>query len=308
MDVFFDEPYSVASDQTAAPGMETGGTTGGNPANATKTMDTVTASGTEPGTPPDGSQPATTPASGSDSTPSANGNAAGGEWGALIAIGQLDEEVKAIRNFLTENLQSVGNYNSSMLMIPPRAATLAMLAGVAMEHPDAVSWKSDAKYIRDLAKKMNDSTLQRGPKDQKRLLALCESIADILNRSRPADLEEPPEGDSFAETAAMAMLMTRMEDAQNRMKTEAGTESTLGSRKEMVQLEAALLGTMAKTITLKGYGYEDDSEFKGFATDVVNACQVIRTAADSGDFGSYESALTKVSTACNNCHMKYRSE
>jgi hypothetical protein len=302
MDVFFDEPYTVASDQTPLAGA-------GNAMVATGTP--ATAPGDAPVVAQTKSAPMPDAATGTPAVtePATDAASSGGDgWDSLITAAQIDEEVKSTRNFLAENLQSVGNYNSSMLMLPPRAATMAMLAGVAMDHPEAVSWKEDAKYIRDLAKKMNASTLQRGPKDQKRLLELSDAITDTLNRSKPAGLEEPPESDSFSDTAEMRLLMNRMEDAEKKLKTEAGSEGTMKSKKDMVLLEASLLGVMARTITLSGYGYEDDEEFKGYAKEIRNASQTIKTSAEAGDFVTYEGALTKISQSCSNCHMKYRSE
>ncbi len=290
MDAFFDQPYTVASDATPIGGgvattavvSNTGSTDVPDP---TKTETPVTPSGTE----------TTPPTTGGDS------------WGDLISEVELDNEVKTIRNFLNENLQSVSNYNASMLMIPPKAATLAALAGVAMEHPNAVSWKDDAKYVRDLAKQMNSDTLRSGPKDQKRVLELYEAMSDTLNRSRPADLAEPPESDGFAEVAEMRLLMHRMDEAEKRMKTEAGTDTALTSRKDMVAHEAALMATFAKIVTLPGYGYEDDPKFKGYANEVVKAALAIKEAAESNDFATYELSLTKVSTTCSNCHSDYKN-
>ena len=290
MDAFFDQPYTVASNATPIEG-------GSAP--------TAVVSNAGPNDVPD---PTVTEApagqSGTETTPpSANGDS----WGNLISEVELDSEVKAIRNFLNENLQSVSNYNSSMLMIPSKAATMGALAGVAMEHPNAVSWKDDAKYIRDLAKQMNSETLRSGPKDQKRILGLYEAMSDTLNRSRPADLAEPPESDGFAEVSEMRLLMHRMDEAEKRMKTEAGTDTALTSRKDMVAHEAALMATFAKVVTLPGYGYEDDPKFKAYASDVVQAALAIKGAAESNDFATYELALTKVSTSCSNCHSDYKN-
>ncbi|MFN9718954.1 MAG: hypothetical protein ACK58L_09695, partial [Planctomycetota bacterium] len=254
-DAFFDQPYAVASDATPV---------GGNSAVTTNPASSVEPDGAESGdattvaakdspkdvsgmsSSPPPEKPTETPATGTD------------EWSALMPIALLDEESKSIRGFLRENLQSVGNYNSSMLMIPPKAATLAVLAGIAMEHPEKVAWQDDAKYIRDLAKKMNSSALQRGAKDQKRLSELFEAVSDTMDRSKPSGLEEPPESDGYAETAEMRWLMNRMEECEKRLKTEAGTESAMASRKEMVLVEASILGSLAKVITKPGYGYEDD--------------------------------------------------
>ncbi|MCA9010993.1 MAG: cytochrome c [Planctomycetaceae bacterium] len=228
-------------------------------------------------------------------------------WSDLISASELDDEVKTIRNFLNENLQSVSNYNSSMLMIPPKAATLGALAGVAMELPDSVSWKDDAKYIRDIAKKMNSDTLRSGPKDQKRLFGLYETLSDILNRSRPADLEEPPASDGFSEVSEMRLLMRRMEEAEKRLKTEAGIESAFASRGDLVNHEATLMATLAKIVTLPGYGYEDDPKFKNYAGDVLQAALAVKLAATDHNFADYELALTKISTTCSSCHSDYKN-
>jgi hypothetical protein len=290
MDAFFDQPYTVASNLAPIGGnASTTAVAGNTPATGDASPEMV-------------ETPTTT--AGTDTPAAAAGN---GSWAELISETELDNEVKSIRNYLNENLQSVSNYNSSMLMIPPKAATLGALAGVAMEHSNAVSWKDDAKYIRDLAKQMNSDTLRSGPKDQKRLLGLYESISDTLNRSRPAGLAEPPESDGFSEVSEMRLLMHRMEESEKRMKTEAGTDGAFASRKDMVAHEASLMATLAKIVTLPGYGYEDDAKFKAYANEVVKSAIAIKSAAESNDFATYELSLTKVSTTCSNCHSEYKN-
>ncbi len=306
MDAFFDNPYEVASDQTPI-----GGAAGTMVAGSS---DTNSPPATEPAGEPmavASKDPAMTDASSGEAeanTGTGKPPADKDSWSSLIDVATLDDEVKTARNFLNENVHSVGTFNSSMLMIPPKAAAIGALASIAMEHPEAVSWKDDAKYIRDLAKKMNESTLQRGAKDQKRIEELYDAMSDTLNRSKPAGLDEPPESDSFAEIAEMRLLMMRMEDAEKKMKTEAGNESALGSKKDMVAHEASVLAVMAKIVSMPGYGYGDDPKFVGYATDIVNASRDIKEAAASGDFATYEGLLTKISTTCSNCHSDYKND
>ncbi len=284
MDVFFDEPYTVASDQTSLV------------ANTDPIPDSV------PIDP--------VPSAPLDSVPIAPVAGSGDEdsWDSLITIAALDEEVKSIRNFMNENLQSVGAFNSAMLMLPPKAGTLAAMAELATKHPESVSWKDDAAYIRDLAKQMNSGALQRGAKDQKRMLELFEAVSDTLNRSRPAGLNEPPATDSFAEAAEMRLLMLRMDEAEKRMRTEAGTEGAMSSRRSMIVHEASMMASIAKIVTLQGYGYEDDPVFKDYAGEIIGAAQSIKIAAESSDFASYEGSLSKISTTCQNCHSKYKND
>lgn len=299
MDAFFDNAYEVASNQNPVGGAAVAvadANSAGEPA-----MSREAAEGAE-----------TTAAPASDSpkpaTETATVPAGEDSWASLITAATIDEEVKSIRNFLNENVHSVGTFNSSMLMIPPKAAALGAIAVIVMEHPESVSWKDDAKYIRDLAKKMNSSALQRGAKDQKRIEELYDAVDATLSRSRPADLEEPPESDSFAEVAEMRLLMMRMEEAEKRLKTEAGNESTMGEKKAMVAHEASMMAVMAKIVAMPPYGYGDDPKFTGYANEVLKASQDIKTAAESGDFAGYESALTRVSTTCSNCHSDFKND
>jgi len=296
MDAFFDQPWEVASNSTAT-GAPSAATEMATEQPGEKTAETVAAT-----TPP--AEPATTAAP-TPEAPAAAG--AADSWDQLLPLADLDEEIKSIRNFLQETVSSVGNYNSSMMMIPPKVATLAALAEVARKRQESVSWKDDAAWVRDLAKKMNESPLQRGPKDQKRLQELFEGVSDIFNRSKPAGLEDPPDADSFAETAELRSIMKRMEDAEKNLKTEISSADALGSKKTMVQHEAAILAVLAKIATDPGYGYDED-EFRGYGGGVVEAAQGIRTAAESGDFAGFEAAMSKVATSCQNCHSKYKND
>jgi hypothetical protein len=154
---------------------------------------------------------------------------------------------------------------------------------------------------------MNESVLQRGKKDQERLLTLFENMTDTFSHSPPAGLEEPPAGDSFADVAEMRFVMMRMADAEKKMKTEGGSETAFGSKKDMINHEAAILGTLTKVVTREGYGYEDDKEFIGYAQQIVDAARAIIDATAADDFGTYELALSKVSTACQECHSVYKN-
>lgn len=303
LDAFFDKPYEVASNQTPIGGetpmavADAGDAAPAADAAPEMADDTPAANAPKPSTASD--TPATAPAT-------ASADAAG--WDSLIPVATLDAEVKNIRNFLQENVSSVGSYNSSMMMIPPKVATLAALAEIVRSSGESVSWKDDAAYVRDLAKKMNESPLQRGAKDQKRLQELFESVADILNRSKPSGLEEPPESDSFAEVADMRSLMKRMEEAEKVLKTEVSSEDALGNKKDIVAHESAILGTLANVVIQKGYGYEDDAEFTGYGKSIVEAAQSAKLAGDSGDFSGFEAAMSKVATTCQNCHSKYKND
>lgn len=289
LDVFFDQPLEVASDMTPLGGGSAMNSAVNSIAASDPTMQT--------------------PATSTDATaePASTEMMGAVDWAELLPAKNLLDEVNQTRNFLNSSLQSVGAYNNAMLSIPGKAACLAALAEVAINHPEDISWKEDAVYIRDLAKQMTETDLQRGKKDQSRLLLLFENIVDILNRSKPAGLEEPNADDSFADVAEMRLLMFRMAEAERRMKNEAGSESAFKSRKEMVQHEAMVLGALTKIISKEEYGYGDDEEFVGYAQKVIEACETIRDSADTEAFSAYDLALSKISTNCQECHSVYKN-
>lgn len=287
-DAFFDEPYVVASNNTALNGAsptEVAPVPGGMgttspPATATETETVIVTEAAEP---------------------------AAGAWDEFVSSEVMNSEITEVRNFLGSTLQSVGSYNSSLAMIEPKVASLAVLSAIAIEHPADVSWKEDAHYVRDLAKRMIEVPLQRGKPDQARLQKLYENMADIFNRSRPADLEVPPEDDGFSDAAAMSSVMKRMKHAEQKMRTEAGTESAFTSKKEMIRHEASILRTFTHVIAREEYGYGDDEEFVGFANGIMEAALAIQTATEANDFESYELSLSRISTNCQQCHSVFKN-
>ena len=279
-DVFFDDPLGVANDNEPIVGLGTPDSAGAPPVGSNKEPKTAM-------------------------TPDVSATADNG-WNNTISAEALNAEVKTIRNFLNPKLQSVGQYNSNLSMIPAQAATLAALAGIAASHGGDISWKADALYIRDLAGQMVSEPLQTGAKFQRRLLGLYEQISDTLNRSRPADLPEPDAGAAIADSAEMGLLMKRMQLAYDEMKTNAGSEASFQDSLESVQQESAVLSALAKLITEEGYGYEDDDEFKAFAKTVADGGQSMIEASALKNFAEYDKALSATNNACNSCHLDYR--
>lgn len=291
-DAFFDEPFTVAGNTTPLNGGSAIATGSGDVASGTPMTVATT----------------TTPDTGTTASESEGSSEAGSAtWEEMLPLAVLDSEITDTRNFLKAALLNVGSYKTSMLMIPRKAAVLAVLSQIAQTHTGDISWKEDAAYVRNLAKKMNESNLQPIKKDQDRLLKLFENMNDTFNRSRPAGLEDPPAEDSFVDTAEMRFVMMRMEDAEKKMKTEAGSESAFGSKKDMINHEASILQTLTHVIALEEYGYTPDEEFSGYANKIIEAAKEIKNATDSNDFSSYELALSKISTACQECHSAFKN-
>lgn len=278
-DVFFDDPLGVANDNSAV----------------TMVAEPDKGSETPAPTEPEMSEEPTEAA-----TPSGSG------WAIAITAEELTTEVKTIRNFLNPKLQSTGAYNSNLAMIPHHAATLAVLAGIAAEHEGDITWKADALYIRDLAGLMNEEPMQRGAKFQRKLLGQFEQISDTLNRSRPADLPDPDPESTLADHAEIGLLMKRLDEAYNELKTNAGSEASFKKSPDKVRRQASIIAAICEAITKPGYGYEDDEEFVAFAKTVVKESRNMVDSIELEEFESYDKSLSTAYQACNNCHLGYK--
>lgn len=293
-DVWFDDPVAISNSNAPV------GTGAAPPAMANNSQPTETSAQPVVGETPDTT---TTPDTAANTVASGGGD---DSWDSLISAEVLSAEVKSIRNFLNQKLQTVGQYNSSMFEIPAQTATLATLAAIAKSHPGDISWKERADHIRTVAASMHEETLQTGPKFQRPMLAKFELVDEMLSGSLPGGIDDPSAEFDFAEIAEMPQLMKRMDLAFNRMTTDASSEDGFKSEAEMVQHESAILGTMMKALLTEGYGYADDEDFLKLARPIQDAATSIRDAVDTDDFGKYDASLSSIRAACTKCHNAYK--
>lgn len=280
-DVWFDNPLAVAgNNQSVTPVALPGNTIAATPTSPAPEMK------------PDSA----------DSTPKTGGV----DWKTIIPMPVLEAQVKEIRNRLTKNMQSVGTYNNSYLELPTFTSTLAALAGIVTEHPDDVSWKKNAKYLRDLAASISAEPLRRGAKSFRETQVPYEQIIVILNGSVPAGVPDSDEIKPLAEVASMGDLMKRADIASKWLKSNVGSADALKSDKDKVIEEAHLLAAIAKIITTEGYGYVDDEGFLNHANPMAEASLQMVEAAKADNFPQFDKGITRVYKACTECHSEYK--
>jgi len=284
-DVWFDNPLAVAGDnQVVEPVSLSGNSNTGTPKAAPATGNKK-------------------PVAGKNSTPAVSG---GIDWKMIIPMPVLESQVKDIRNRLTKNMQSVGSYNTTYLELPTFTSTLAALAGIATEHPEDVSWKKNAKHLRDLAASISSETLMRGAKSFRKIQVPYEQMIVIMNGSAPAGLPEAPDKRPLSDVASMGDLMKRADIAYKWLKSNVGSADALKSEKEKIIEETHLLAAIAKIITTEGYGYVDDKGFLNHANPMAEACLKMVEAAKSDNFSQFDEGLSRIYKSCTECHSEYK--
>lgn len=230
-----------------------------------------------------------------------------GDWVVMLSGDELANECMAIRSSLTAKLQSVGKYSGNYKDVRIDAGTLAAFAGIAGEHPEAPSWKANARYVRDVAAEIVKSASANGDKFYKPTKEAFDKLESLLTGSKPPDLEEAAEKVPFSEVVTRVPLMYRMERAFNYMKLNVNTDALLKKESTKVVHEGSVLAALAKVVASSGYNDADLNEYQRFADELQNCGIGVVEAAKNGDFEAYTAALDRGHKACVQCHDNFKN-
>ena len=292
-DVFYDQPLTIASDQTAL-GQPPGSTQiakadVGNPS-------APPASGTtEPAM--EKEKPAAGPAGGDT----------GGkhDWAAIAPIESLAAEVKELRNALSKNLQKVGDYNKGKDSIIKDAAMLAAIAAVIEVHSETVTWKPKAKFVRDLAHQMTEKAGKTGSEAYKATKKPFDDLEAVLDGNAASKMEAEDKA-PFQSITDRGDVMKYLDRMQNYLKTNVNTATRLKEDQSIVIRETATIAAMGKFICDKSFDLHDNEEYRKFAEALINGAVSAAAAAKDNNYDDFSKARDVVMTSCTDCHMKFR--
>ncbi len=287
-DVFFDQPLSVAAENQ-----------GGAPA-------VVSTPEVAMSTPQETSTPAEPAPSASDSAPpTANASA---DWNKIITRELLQDEVNRLRNSLTNNLNSVGNFNRELLAIQADAAVLAALAGVAAQHDADFTWKEKAKFIRDMAAVVAESAETRGRPAFEAAEKPFLNILEILNGGTPAELPDSDDETVFSDVAERNLLMKQVKINADFLSANISKESEMKDKKEEVIAKATVLAVIGKVVMHEDYVFADEEEYQQYCQMLIEGSLKMAESASDGNFDGFKTGLDLMNKSCNDCHPKYLNE
>jgi hypothetical protein len=283
-DVFYDQPLVVAADNAAlAPSIST-------PASEPRAAE-VPAPTTS-----------VSPAETSAAAPTSTGS--GPEWPQLVQADVLNDAVTQIRNRLNTNLNTLATYNRNLDAIVTDGVSLAALAAVAEVHPDAVSWKDKARYVRDLgsAISQNAGGTGRGPYEATKLP--FEQVVAILNGGPPPDIDAE-DNIPFADVADRYEMMKRIKQSFDFLRAEINTQSRFKESPDDIVREASVLASFGGVLSHESYDSADQEMYQNFIREFMQANVEVAKAAASDDFAGFETARNRVQQACDKCHAEY---
>ena len=284
-----DIPVDVWLDNPIAESKKTGNAA---PAAATKTPDAVAVAKPAP-------MPETAKAP--DAAP-----AGGGDWASIISAEDIQSEIKKIKNELTDSLSAIGKYNAHYKEIAMEGAVLSALAGIAIVHPEKVSWKEHAAHVRDIANEMAKKSKGLGQKpfdDTKKEFVKLEGL---LSGNPPPGLGEAVADIPFSEVASRRGIMQRIQINFDYLKANFQTEAKLEKGQDDAAHAAAVTAALTKVISTEGYDSADEDEYKAFVKSMVDGNLTLAKAARDKDFATFSDINGKMGKYCTECHTAYQ--
>lgn len=239
--------------------------------------------------------------------PTAPAAAGAHDWPTVLSGEVIAEETKKIRLRLKESLSNVAKYNESCKEIEADGAVMAALAGIMPLHPDTITWKPKAKFVRDVAANMGAAAKKGTSKANfDPTQAEYEKLNGLLAGDSPAGVGEAAEKVPFPEFASRAPLMRRMEKSRDYLLLTIKTADVLKKEKENVVHEARILAALTKVVGEEGYSNADEDDYKGYIQTILQASLDAANAGQNEDFDGFHGAMEKVKGACEKCHVDYR--
>jgi cytochrome c556 len=278
-DVFFDDPLSVARNKDAV----------NSPASPAE------APASDPKTPSTNSPSSSTPPS----------KSAGIDWKELMPVEELQGEVKSIRNNLTKSMANQGSYKSNFKEVAIEGAELAALAAILQAHPESLSWKDKAQYVRDLGAQLNQSAVGLSKENFENSKSAFQKLSSVLDGSVPNDAGDVPETRPFNEAASRKGLMKRIERAKNFLQQDINSEAKFKSLADQARHEAAIIAALGTVITTPGYDYTEEDDYQKHASSLINGGKEATAAMQDEAFDRFKQAVDKINKSCSDCHGSY---
>lgn len=240
--------------------------------------------------------------------PAETAAAGAGDWGSIITAEDLQDEVKKIRLRLQENLSAIGKYNAHYNKeIRWDASGLAALAGIALIHPEKVSWKQHAAHIRDFAAEVASKAKGLGPKPFEDTKKEFEKIDALLGGNPPPDLPAAAAEAAFNEFANRRNLMHCLETGADYLRANFQAAGPFEKNAEDVARSASIVAAYCKVIGTEGYPSADEEDYQKFLKPLMDANLTMAKAARDKDFAAFTEANGRVVKYCSDCHGTYQS-
>ncbi len=240
--------------------------------------------------------------------PGGTGTSSGKGWSKIISVDTLQDEVKATRLRLTQDVKSLSDFKSrGFSLAEQHFSMLAMLLAVDAEYDGDVRWKKSAPAARDLFARVAGQCKAGTDQAYKAAKERMFTLEDMLNGQTIDGADSAQQQADWGKVAERAPLMKWMKEAvEKRLQPMTANPAEFKANQDRILHDAELLAAIAHAMTRPGMDDADDDDYVGISTDMKKLALEIAGAVRDGKQEVAASALSRMNTSCEDCHDDYK--
>lgn len=271
------------------------GLVGERPADLSKTA----ASGS-----PGNSTPGSTPTDGSGA-----GGVAGSGWAALISGPTIEDEIKALKLQVDQNVTTPSDFAGKGYKLARRDfSVLAMLFGIAGEYEGEVRWKGDAPAARDVfARTANNAkvgTQQVWAEAKQRK----DELTDLIGGSSPFGGKPAEAKAAWKDVCGRSPLMQHLENIwEPRLKPALADKAQFTANADKSLRDAEMITAIGQVLAKEGMPDADSEEYIKFCDALRDGAKAIADGIKSKNYDQAAGGGAAIGKSCTECHENYRA-
>lgn len=224
-----------------------------------------------------------------------------------VDVELVESAIKQATLNLRQNLQNATVYGTQYKEVQAYSEELALWIVLAARETSPPSWSRHGPALRDLAIEISQVARDLSPEAYQKAAKAFDSIDQLLQGNIPVGI---PEGASlelpYSEFAHRMPLMRRLEIARKQLHSLAAKESDFKKNSDALLVEAAASGYLMQVMSEPGFSSADEIEYQQHAHRLIDASLAAVSATRERKLPEFQSALSAIEKACNDCHQDYR--
>jgi hypothetical protein len=253
----------------------------------------------------------TNPAAGGSSTTdgSGAGGVAGSGWVALISGTTIEDEIKALKLQVDQNVTTPSDFAGKGYKLARRDfSVLAMLFGIAGEYEGEVRWKNDAPAAREVfARTANNAkvgTQQVWAEAKQRK----DELTDLLGGSSPFSGKQAEAKAPWKDVCGRSPLMQHLENIwEPRLKPALADKGQFTANADKVLRDAEMITAIGHVLAKDGMADADSEEYVKFCNALRDGAKAIVEGAKSKNYDQAAGGGAAIGKSCTECHENYRA-
>jgi hypothetical protein len=267
--------------------------------------------GERPGNLNQAAAPATAQAGPGSVSPAGSGatGVAGSGWAALIAGTTVENEIKALKLQVDQNVTTPSDFAGKGYKLARRDfSMLAMLFAIAGEYEGDVRWKNDAPAARDVfARTAANSKVGTQQVWQEAKLRKDE-LTDLVGGSSPYSGKAAEPKAAWKDVCNRAPLMQHLEAIwEPRLKPLLADKGQFTASAEKVQHDAEVIAAIGHVLAKEGMEDADSEDYIKFCDALREGGKAIAEGAKSKNYEQASGGGAAIQKACTECHENYRA-